>query len=215
MIVELTDKQCTRKLYEEAFEDPTEFVDYYYREKCSDNRIIASVEDGKVISMLHLNPYYVNLCGNVVKSYYIVAVATTKSRRHEGQMARVFEKTFELLKAEHIPFVFLMPVDEAIYSWMGFKKICDFSPVKIDSYDNIIAKYDVYCVRDDDYLRRMAMEDILREQDNGETLPDNPIIMAKITDFDAFRLAAGRGFTDEDEAMNWLKSKRIYICEEV
>ena len=215
MIVELTDKQCTRKLYEEAFEDPTEFVDYYYREKCSDNRIIASVEDDKVISMLHLNPYYVNLCGKVVKSYYVVAVATTESRRHEGQMARVFEKTFELLKAEHIPFVFLMPVDEAIYSWMGFKKICDFALDRIASYDDIIKEYDVYCVRDNDYLRRMAMEDILREQDNGEVLPVSPIIMAKITDLDAFKLATGGAFGDDEEAMEWLSSKRIYICEEV
>ena len=215
MIVELTDKESSRKLYEEAFDDAKEFVDYYYREKCSDNRIIANVEDGEVISMLHLNPYHISLCGKVVKSYYVVAVATAGNRRREGQMARLFEKTFEILKDEHIPFVFLMPVDEAIYSWMGFEKICDFTLDRTAKYDDIIKEYDVFCVRDSDYIRRMEMEDVLRQKESEDVLPVNPIIMAKITDLEAFKLATGNTFGDDKEAMEWLKNKKTYICEEV
>lgn len=215
MIIELADKEKTRPLYEEAFEDPKVFVDYYYEDKCLDNRIIVSIEDEKIISMLHLNPYSVKLGMSVVPSYYVVAVATTKEMRHKGHMSRVFEKTFELLKKEHIPFVFLLPVDESIYSWMGFEKICDFKTEKIADYDRIKTEYDVYCIRDEAYLRRMKKEDELREQDCGEVLPDKPVIMAKITDLEAFNRAAGTAFTDEKEALSWLRSKRIYICEEV
>ncbi len=215
MLIEISDKQITRKLYEEAFDDPKVFVDYYYADKCTDNRMIASIEDGEVISMLHLNPYTVNLCGTTVKSYYVVAVATRKDRRHQGQMSRVFEKTFELLKEVHIPFVFLMPVDEAIYSWMGFEKICDFSMEREPDYSKIQNNYDVYCVRDEIYLRRMAKEEALRSLDQGEVLPDSPVMMAKITDFPAFERAAGKSFSDEKEALAWLKGKRIYFCEEV
>ncbi len=215
MIIELENKDSSRKLYEEAFDDPKVFVDYYYKEKCSDSRIIASVEDGEVISMLHLNPFQINLCGATVKSYYVVAVATTKERRHQGEMTRVFEKAFELIREEKIPFVFLMPVDEAIYSWMGFDTICDFSMDRIADYDVIKETFDVYCVRDDAYIRRMNIENELREMDDGEVLPDDPVIMAKITDLEAFNKAAGKDFESEKEALSWLKQKKIYICEEV
>lgn len=215
MITECLDKDQTRKLYEEAFEDPKDFVDYYYSEKCRDNKIIVSIEEGEVLSMLHLNPYYVNLCGTLIKTYYVVAVATREDKRHQGHMSEVFKKTFEILKDEHIPFVFLLPVDEKIYSWMGFEKICDFALEKIKDYEEIKKNYDVYCIWDETYLKRMAMEDKLREADSGEILPDSPVIMAKITDLSSFNKAAGRSFSTETEALEFLKSKRIYICEEV
>lgn len=215
MITECTDKKSTRSLYEEAFDDPKAFVDYYYNDKCIDNKIIVSMEKGEVLSMLHLNPYYINLCGKVVKSYYVVAVATQKDRRHEGQMTKVFQKTFEILKEEHIPFVFLLPVDEAIYSWMGFEKICDFALDRIDDPDKIKKNYDIYCIWDEDYIRRKAKEDELRAQDEGEVLPDEPVIMAKITDLDAFNEAAGEKFLSDKEALAWMRNKNIYICEEV
>ena len=127
----------------------------------------------------------------------------------------MFDKTFDLLKKEKIPFIFLLPVDESIYSWMGFEKICDFSKDRIPSYDEIQKKYDIYCVRDDDYLRRMNKEDELRKLDMGEVLPDNPVIMAKVTDLDAFNSAVGKLFADEKEALDWMRKKKIYICEEV
>ena len=215
MIVEYPEKQKTRPLYEEAFDDPKAFVDYYYEDKCCDNRMIVSLEDDEVVSMLHLNPYSISLCGSVVNSYYVVAVATTEKQRHKGHMRRVFEKTFELLQNENSPFVFLLPVDEAIYSWMGFEKICDFALNRISDYKKIEEEFDVFCIRDEAYNRRMNIENALRNQDNGEVLPDNPVIMAKITSLKAFNKAAGIDFSDEKSALKWLRSKRIYICEEV
>lgn len=220
MIFEITDKDIagkarTRKLYEEAFEDPKEFVDYYYDEVCRKNRMVVSDENGEIISMLHLNPYTLNLCGTVVQSYYVVAVATTSSRRHEGQMRRIFERAFELLAKEQVPFVFLMPVDEAIYSWMGFETLCDFAVNRITDYGEIRQNYDVFCIRDEDYIRRMQKEDEFRADDKGEVLPDHPVIMGKITDLSAFNTATSQNFTTEKEALTWLKQRKIYFCEEV
>lgn len=215
MVKECADKAGTRRLYEDSFDDPTVFVDYYYSDKCLDNRIIVSKEQGEVVSMLHLNPYCINLCGAVVKSYYIVAVATRADWRRKGQMARVFEKTFEILRKEQVPFVYLMPVDEAIYSWMGFEKICDFVLDRCKSFDEVRSNYDIYCMWDEAYIRRMKKEEELRSLDMGEVLPENPVIMGKITDLEAFSAAAGRTFADEKEALNWMRSKKIYICEEV
>ncbi|MCR5100045.1 MAG: GNAT family N-acetyltransferase [Butyrivibrio sp.] len=215
MIEIIRDKSQTRKLYEECFDDPESFVDYYYDDKCSDNIIVASREEDEVISMLHLNPYVMNVCDKVIKSYYIVAVATTGTRRHEGQMSKVFDKTFDILGKQHIPFVFLLPVDENIYRWLGFETVCSFRHDKIMNYERIKENFDVYCIQDEVYLRRMKKELELQELGDGEVLPDNPVIMAKVTDLDAFSEMAGQKFDSEKSALKWLKNKKIYICEEV
>ena len=52
------EKARSRKLWEEAFpEDSQAFRDYYYTEKTKDNEILVLEEQGKVMSMLHRNPY--------------------------------------------------------------------------------------------------------------------------------------------------------------
>jgi hypothetical protein len=61
----------------------------------------------------------------------------------------------------------------------------------------------------------MNKEDYFRSMDNGEVLPDAPVIMAKITDLEAFNEATDQSFSTEKEALSWLKQKKIYICEEV
>ena len=213
-IIASTNKEETRALYMEAFDDPEIYVDYYYKEKCRDNTILVCKEKGEVVSMLHLNPYVLNICGKAAKCYYVVAVATKKSCRRQGYMAKVFEKAFELMKNEHIPFCYLMPVDEKIYSWMGFEKICNFSVDTVDDYSFIQENYDIYCVRDKVYLDRMEKEAALSLEDN-DYLPSDPVIMAKITDLDAFCSIADNSFSDGKEALNWLRQKKIYICEEV
>jgi len=215
MIEICEDKAKTRKLYEECFDDPESFVDYYYDEKCKDNIIIVSRENGEVVSMLHLNPYEMNVCGKVIKTYYVVAVATTSNRRHEGQMSRVFEKTFDFLQKENIPFIFLLPVDEKIYSWIGFETISSFYQEKIKDYEQIKREFDVYCIWNDIYVQRMKKEIELQENGCDEVLPDNPVIMAKVTSLKAFSKMAGQEFNSEQEALLWLKNKKVYICEEV
>ncbi len=215
MIEICENKLDTRNLYEEAFGDPKEFTDYYYEDKCLDNTIIVSREKGEVISMLHLNPFMMNVCGSIVKTYYVVAVATKEDRRHEGQMSRVFEKAYEIIGKENIPFIFLLPVDLDIYAWMGFEKICDFSVRSNLDYDKIKSDYDVYCIRDELYIRRMEKEIALDEMAEGELLPENPVIMAKVTDIEAFEKMAGQRFDNEKKCLEWLRKKRIYIREEI
>ena len=89
ILTDFTEKQKTRPLYEQAFDDPAAFVDYYYREKCTDNRMIVLEEEGTVLSMVHLNPYTVSICGKEVLSYYLVAVATD---RHQQKSIRAVRR---------------------------------------------------------------------------------------------------------------------------
>lgn len=123
MVKKLEDKekQQSRKLWEEIFtEDTKEFLDYYYKEKIKDNQILGSFWEGKLVSMLHLNPYRLCVGQYEIASEYIVAVATKKEYRHQGRMAKLLHQAMLEARKEGSPFVFLMPAKEGIYKPFDF-----------------------------------------------------------------------------------------------
>jgi hypothetical protein len=218
------EKDRTRSLYEQAFEDPKVFVDYYYREKCSDNRMFAIMDRDRALSMVHLNPFRLSVCGRECPGYFLVAVATDEACRHQGMMTAVLEESYRAMKEEHIPFCWLIPVDPAIYQWMGFEIVADFQKKRLP-YEQVQAEFDVYCLQDDTYRRRAAIESKLDEDGASEVLPDHPVIMAKIIDGEAFDEVAQLKHADDaadapvkqDDSprLNWLKNHSLYFCEEV
>ena len=83
--LEQSEHIATRKLWEEIFpEDTKAFLDYYYYIKAAKNQIYVVEEDGRICSMLQLNPYRIRLEDKSFPSEYIVAVATKKEYRSRG-----------------------------------------------------------------------------------------------------------------------------------
>lgn len=114
----------TRKLWEEIFiEDTPEFLDYYYSVKIAENEIYVIEEDGKIVSMLHLNPYQLQVGKKIVDGHYIVAVATDANYRRRGLMAKLLRTAMEDMRKNGEPFTFLMPAAEAIYYPHGFRYV--------------------------------------------------------------------------------------------
>ena len=115
-ILEHTEWKKARKLWEEVFEEDTEkFLDYYEDYVADHNQIFAEEEAGDVVSMVQLNPYRVHMGEAEADSYYIVAVATRESCRHQGRMRRLLAEALQQMYQEKIPFTFLMPASESIY----------------------------------------------------------------------------------------------------
>ena len=74
-----SEKKRCRSLWEEAFpEDSASFVDYYMEEKTKDNRILVLEENGRILSMLHRNPYEVYAGDRLWKCDYIVGGAAKR-----------------------------------------------------------------------------------------------------------------------------------------
>ena len=120
------EKNRTRELWTEAFpEDSRQFLDYYYSEKMRDNRVLVKEEDGRIVSMLHRNPYRMAVGDREEDIDYIVAVATAADSRHRGHMRDLLGRMLRDMYAEQMPFTFLMPADEAIYRPFQFAFICD------------------------------------------------------------------------------------------
>ncbi|WP_051671639.1 GNAT family N-acetyltransferase [Oribacterium sp. P6A1] len=217
VLTEKNQKYETKALYEEVFpEDKGPFSDWYYEDRCRDNIIISMKSHGEIIAMAHLNPFTVcNKDGQEAPIYYIYAVATKKTERHKGCMTAVLNKSFETMKEKHVPFCFLIPVSESIYTPFGFYTVSKFTPERILDFSEVTSNYDIYIKEDEDYQRRALKEDELCEN-MEEDLPENPVIMVKIISEKSFAIFSGLSDdATEKEMISWLKKQRIYISESV
>ncbi len=124
------EKQECRPRWEEAFpEDSPSFVDYYFSEKCKDNKILAIGEtEGsafEVEAMVQGNPYLLQVGKKRWTIDYLVGIATRQERRGRGYMAMLLGKYLKDSREQQVPFTFLMPANEAIYLPFGFACIFD------------------------------------------------------------------------------------------
>lgn len=187
------EKSETIPLWKACFpEDTDRYLDYYYHEKTLDNKILAIREEGRILSMLHRNPYKLRLGDITWDSDYIVAVATDKAHRGRGYMREILTKALKDMHQEGIPFTFLMPASEAIYTPFDFRYIWDAPSLSRDEDSiqaltakaiteseqdcQIAAKFmnswlskhaQLHTVRDHSYIRRLLRE--LKSED-GELL---------------------------------------------
>ena len=112
----------TRKLWEDVFpEDTAAFLDYYYFIKTQNNKIYVIEEDGKIRSMLQLNPYMLQIGTKKHLCQYVIAVSTEKDYRKRGYCRQLLLQSMEDLWQQKEPFVYLMPTSAAIYTPYGFR----------------------------------------------------------------------------------------------
>lgn len=151
------EKTASRLLYEEVFvEDEKAFVDAYYEIKAVDNQILAAVETGNILAMLHRNPYTFRLRGKCIRADYLVAVATRRPFRHQGLMRSLLTRALQDMEQEQQPFAFLMPADEAIYLPFDFRLMGneDEEGLAALSEKELSEEYDLYIEKDEEYERR-------------------------------------------------------------
>lgn len=188
--LDVSEHQDSRALYEEVFdEDSSSFVDYYYTEKTRDNQIYTVEEDGKIRSMLHLNPYRLYVNRSEKKVNYIVAVATQKEYRKRGYMAALLKRALQDMYLAGEVFTFLMPASESIYQPFDFRTVYEqerkfyrvedeenIELVVTDAKDSdcrelseaanryLAGRYQVFAIRDAAYYHRLIRE---YESDGG------------------------------------------------
>jgi predicted acetyltransferase len=182
--LEQREKKEARRLWEEIFpEDSPAFLDAY-EEVRRDNRISVVEEGDKILSMIHWNPFelcYGKIGGaeNRTRAYYIVGVATREESRRRGYMRDLLVRGMKELRRDSLPFTFLMPADEAIYEPFGFRTVyeqstwigtgglaaeavcaeeADVSKLAKTAEKILKETRDVYCVRDEEYFRRLIRE---------------------------------------------------------
>lgn len=157
-------------------------------------------EERRIDSMIHLNPYLVQVRDRRWRVDYLVGVATRKDRRHRGYMRRLLVHMMADMRDEQMPFCFLMPADEAIYRPFGFTYI--FRQPNLRLRENAVLerrslmagrdgggarrwlsgiaewmnrwlkeRYQVFAVRDEAYLKRL-LDELASENGSLDVLYD-------------------------------------------
>ena len=179
------EKNKTRNLYEQAFfEDTSNFIDYYYKEKNKNNKVLVYEKDGQIASMVHLNPYKMKFLSSVYEIDYIVAVATDIKFRRMGLMRELISRFLRDMYTENKPFTFLLPANKAYYEPFDFIFVNKYEKIEFnelgkslekvyyeDKYKEELIKfinetldkdYDAYCIRDEEnfsiYLKELKSE---------------------------------------------------------
>lgn len=188
------ERSKARELWEEVFDEDTEqFLNYYDAYVADHNYILGDWEQEELVSMVQLNPYKLWMGDAQIFSYYIVAVATRESCRHQGRMRKLLTEACDQMYREKIPFTFLMPASEEIYRPFDFVTVyrqsmisygtqtekdeegwicvpCQETQIEeLVNWSNSFLKKnsDISTVRSEDYYRRIWQE---QEAMNGEIL---------------------------------------------
>lgn len=119
-----------RQMWDEIFDDPDAFADFYFEQKCKDNRILLAYMDEEIVGMIHLNPYDVLNCGELERCYYIVGVAVKPEYRERGIMRAMMKRVIADMKEAGCSFTFLMPEREEYYESLGFVNV--FQTLELD-----------------------------------------------------------------------------------
>lgn len=112
-----------RDLWQRAFGDSEQYIDYYFSTKVPRSRKMENRQGEKLCAMAFFTPYEAVLYGKVISLSYLVGVATEEAFRHQGRMTRILEEGLSWEKEQGNPLVFLSPADCAIYQPLGFQSV--------------------------------------------------------------------------------------------
>ncbi len=113
-----------KELWQTAFDDSEESLDYFFRNTVSPERVLAVFEDNKPVSVLYMLESEVIQDRKIYSAYYIYAVCTHPDFRGKGLMKSIFEELFKTAKSRNIDYLFLVPEEEYLfnlYKKIGFK----------------------------------------------------------------------------------------------
>lgn len=113
-----------KEMWEEVFGDSQEYIAWYFNQKWKENEVFL-LQDQKeeVCSMLHINPYQMQIAEKEMLLHYIVGVCTRPDQRKKGYMGVLIKAAFLWLYEREAPFTYLMPAREGIYEPYDFRKI--------------------------------------------------------------------------------------------
>lgn len=189
----INDIERAKDIWRENFTDSEEEIDFYFKTIYKDKNFLLLEEKSEIKASLHENPYNISFNGNILPSFYIVAVAVSPEYRGKGYMKKLLNHSLKNAFSNNRDIVFLSPINTEIYSNFGFGYISgleeyelkledipfnsinrdieikkasenDFSNM-IDLYNKKMENNNIYLKRDHSYLTRIKGE---IENENGK-----------------------------------------------
>ena len=114
-----------KEIWQECFTDSKEEVDFYFSTLYKRENYLVLEENQEVKASLHENKYNLVIGGEIVPSFYIVGVAVLPQFRGRGYMKELISHSLNSAKDKGFEFVYLAPINSALYRKLGFEHITD------------------------------------------------------------------------------------------
>lgn len=124
-------KEEVMNLWRICFNDPEEFIRFYFDRKYSERNTIVCLENQEVVSALQMLPYPMNWHGIQVMTSYISGASTHPSVRSKGLMRKLLAEAFITMKNRKIAFSILIPQEPWLYDYYsrsGYAPVLAFTP---------------------------------------------------------------------------------------
>lgn len=118
------DYEALKTLWQTAFDDSREALDFFFENTVSTERTLAAFEGSTPVSAMYMLEGEIAFGEKSYSAYYIYGVCTHPLYRGRGLMTRLFEQMFEIVRERQINYVFLVPENEklfTLYEKSGFK----------------------------------------------------------------------------------------------
>lgn len=112
-----------RKLWEYSFDDPPEFVSWFFNKRYKDENTLAVYDGGSVRCALQLLPYRIMLRGQPVKTSYLVGISTWPQYRGRGDARALIRHALEIMRLRGEWVSILLPFRYDFYRKYGWE-IC-------------------------------------------------------------------------------------------
>lgn len=115
------DTLAVRELWDIAFPEEPVFNDWFFANEYRDEYCLALKQDGKILTMAQLLPYYIEGVGKVS---YVYGAATHPDYRKRGLMRELLKRSEELDKSVGRVASVLIPANEGLfdfYSRLGYQ----------------------------------------------------------------------------------------------
>ena len=125
-----SDYENLKFLWQTAFDDSKESLDYFFENTVSPNRVLVVFEEDKPVSALYMLESEIINEEKTYSAYYIYAVITHHEYRGKGLMRSLFEELFRVAKSRDIDYLFLVPEKEYLfemYEKLGYKNGFSYS----------------------------------------------------------------------------------------
>lgn len=174
-----SDYEKLKFLWQTAFDDSKESLDYFFENTVSPNRVLVVFKDEKPVSALYMLESDILIDKKEYSAYYVYAVCTHPDYRGKGLMKGLFEELFKLAKSRNIDYLFLVPEKDYLfemYEKLGYKNGFSYSEKTLSRKSfNYIENIKTHTLTYENYRK------IIKE--NPEEVP---FVILKETTFNSF-----------------------------
>ena len=123
-------KQQIMELWKQNFQDPEDFIQFYFKKKYSNENALVYEENHKAVSSFLLLPYPMSWLKTVILTSYISGACTRQEARNQGYMTLLLKEALTKMNKAGVVLSTLIPAEDWLFKYynkLGYASVFDYS----------------------------------------------------------------------------------------